>query len=148
MNNEWHERLTRDGHLARCTSLIEKALGHDNWDLRCYLSGIFTYTDPSVLPLSPAQQRWRTCVRTIWKQASTRISSTSVLDLVIVTRQYLRGDNNISDDELTDLARDVHGALNFLQRIKFFMSVTVHSLWPSLTLHYPPCRPCMTICIG
>lgn len=119
MNNEWHERLARDGHLARCTSLIEQAFEADLWDCRCYLAGIFTFTDPSdeILPLSPAQNSWRTCIRTSWKQAWSLVSATLIPDLVTMTRQHLRHGGRVLDDELTDLASDVHEALDFGRHI-------------------------------
>ncbi|KAG1728346.1 hypothetical protein EDB19DRAFT_166101 [Suillus lakei] len=128
MNDEWGERLTRDGHFERCTSLVEQALGHNDWELRCYLAGIFTCTDLpyNVLPLSPAQERLRTCVMTIWNQESPYASPGALPDLVAATRQHLQGDNNVPNDELSALARDVHGALESLQRTQsFFMSIGV-----------------------
>jgi hypothetical protein len=113
MNNEWHERLTRDGHLARCTSLVEQAFDSEAsfWNRRCYLAGIFAFTDPSdeILPFSPAQNKWRTCIMTSWKQAWMQISIAQIPDLVTMTRHLQHG--RVPDDELTDLASDVHQAL-------------------------------------
>ncbi|KAG1886739.1 hypothetical protein F4604DRAFT_1723328 [Suillus subluteus] len=110
MKKEWHERLTRDGHLTRCTSLVKQSLALYNWDLRCYLTGIFTFTHSSdkILSLNP-----RTCIRTTWGERFFLIDA--LPELVIVTRQLLQGDNSIPDDELPDLARDVHQALETLQ---------------------------------
>ncbi|KAG1717655.1 hypothetical protein EDB19DRAFT_1810709 [Suillus lakei] len=122
MNDEWHERLTRDGHLERCASLADKALAHWRWEIGCYIAGIFVCINPSdnVLPLSPTQERLRTFIWDTWSDelASMSCSSIAVVpDAVTVTRLHLRGwDDSIPNDELTDLARDVHEALESLQR--------------------------------
>lgn len=117
MNDEWHERLTRDGHLTWCTSLVNQALEHEPWVLRCYLAGIFAFTDPSdkALSLSPVQKKWRSCVRTMWRELPISFSIDVLPDLVTITRQHLRGDSCIPDNELLDLARDVHQAVESLE---------------------------------
>ncbi|KAG1748222.1 hypothetical protein EDB19DRAFT_1685121, partial [Suillus lakei] len=59
MNEEWHERLTRDGHLEWCISLVDTAQrAHWRWDFGCHLAGIFARIGPSdkVLFSSSAQE--------------------------------------------------------------------------------------------
>ncbi|KAG1886745.1 hypothetical protein F4604DRAFT_1285155 [Suillus subluteus] len=120
MNDEWRDRLTRDGHLQRCTHLVEANSRYEPWILGCYLAGIFTWTDPSkMVPSSPAQERWQTLVRTMWKRALTLPSLDAIPDLVTVTSQNLGGVNSAPElNELTDLAGDVHEVLELLQGIQ------------------------------
>ncbi|KAG2128253.1 hypothetical protein DEU56DRAFT_819394 [Suillus clintonianus] len=126
-NDEWHERLARDGHLERCTSLVEKALELKNWIHEFYLAGIFARVDPSdkVLSLSPAQERLWTLVRTIWGEEMKFIWPGPIMvvpDVVTVTRQYLRSwGNNVPNGGLADLARDVRKALESLQSGQEFL---------------------------
>ncbi|KAG1718793.1 hypothetical protein EDB19DRAFT_1792437 [Suillus lakei] len=121
MNDEWRERLTRYGHLERCSSLVDAALEPGPWVLGCYLAGIFTFTDPSdkILPLSPTQERWWTFIRRTWEQAGDDLWRSQVRTLpvlVTVTRQNLPGPNKGDPSiELTNLARDVHRAWESLQ---------------------------------
>ncbi|KAG2128254.1 hypothetical protein DEU56DRAFT_819402 [Suillus clintonianus] len=119
--DEWRQRLTRDGHLERCTSLFGEGLACGSRTLECYLAGILTYIDfpGNVPPFGPTQERWRTLIMPQWR----RLSSVMLPDvveavpaLVMATRQNLpSSDDGSRSMELTSLARDVHGALESLQ---------------------------------
>ncbi|KAG1737788.1 hypothetical protein EDB19DRAFT_1716631 [Suillus lakei] len=123
MNDAWRERLTRDGHLERCISLAEDALERRSWVLGCYLAGIFACIDPSdqALPLSPAQERWRTFIREKWRDAHYYMWVGDYVKalpaLVTGTRQDLPGwGNSVPNKELAELAKHVHDILESLQK--------------------------------
>ncbi|KAG1778817.1 hypothetical protein EV702DRAFT_1277684 [Suillus placidus] len=67
-NDEWHRRLTRDGHLERCISLIDDVLNGPYWAFNFYLIGIFAPIKLSGmgLPFTPAEETWRMLVRRAW----------------------------------------------------------------------------------
>ncbi|KAG0699176.1 hypothetical protein DFH29DRAFT_62225 [Suillus ampliporus] len=121
-NDEWHQCLTRDGHLERCISLVDQVLESRSCALTCYLIGIFMRIDPSVkgFPFSPAPERWRTLISATWAFARSfmepRDYAETLPALVTATRQNLRGsDDGVPSAEVVYLADRVHRVLVELQ---------------------------------
>ncbi|KAG2103485.1 uncharacterized protein F5147DRAFT_706270 [Suillus discolor] len=125
-NDKWHERLAHDGHFERCISLAEDAFERSTWVPGCYLAGIFTHIKPlhHALPFSPTQERWQAFIRGQWKSAHRYMwhDISALPALVVATRQYSISWNSSADEDLAELTKDVHGAL------ESFFSVIVYGL--------------------
>ncbi|KAG1850987.1 hypothetical protein C8R48DRAFT_836547 [Suillus tomentosus] len=123
-NDEWRERLTRDGHFEHCVVLAEHSLEDQTWLPGCYLAGIFAYINSSdkVFPLSPTQKSWQAFIREKWKTASLSIiyyAGAALPALAAATRHDLQSwDSSVPNEELTELTTDVHRVLELLQKSK------------------------------
>ncbi|KAG1792017.1 uncharacterized protein HD556DRAFT_1382283 [Suillus plorans] len=120
-NDEWRERLARDGHFEHCVFLAE-ALECHTWLPGCYLAGIFAYINPSnnVLPRSPAQKRRQAFIRERWNTPYIMPRHISALStLVVATRDNLPDWD--SNEELAELTTDVSRVLKLLPGQKKFM---------------------------
>jgi hypothetical protein len=127
-NDEWHERLARNGHFEHCVSLAEDALKCQTRVPGCYLAGIFACIDPSdkVLPLRPTQERWRAFIMREWKSAPYAMFAGEYVSalpaLVVATKQDLPSwDSSIPNEELAKLTKDVQGALESLPAEQAFL---------------------------
>jgi hypothetical protein len=118
-NDEWRQRLIRDGHIQWCISLVGGPLHY-------YLVEIFAHIDPSVdLPFSPASVRSRPSMSEAWVQVYRLLRKGQIIldealpAFVTATRQsFLGPDNDVTNDEFQALAGHVQDVLVALQSPK------------------------------
>ncbi|KAG1805470.1 uncharacterized protein BJ212DRAFT_868562 [Suillus subaureus] len=117
-NNEWYQRLTRDGHLDRCISLLDGLYQYCHLNAGFYLLVIFGRIKSSGkdLPFGPAQERWRRFITHIWNFVQRSVSFNGDVDgipaFVAATRLNLTAaDDGVPWEWLADLSTKVHGAL-------------------------------------
>ncbi|KAG1778902.1 hypothetical protein EV702DRAFT_1093010 [Suillus placidus] len=117
-NEEWCQRLARDGHLKRCISLVDEVCKRESWFLGSYLPVIFGRIDPSGkdLPFSPAQDMWRLLIGNTWNHYSHRVMEHDYINampaLVAATRlNFPDSGNGVPREWLTDLIEKVHQVL-------------------------------------
>jgi hypothetical protein len=117
-NDEWCNRLTRDGHVEQCLSisLYEKVLASSFVLDKAFLAGILLRIDPSdthISPIPAQEKRWM-LVNSAWTRCRyfTKERIEALPALVAVTRQNLP---DFTRAKLADLASAVHVALQFMQ---------------------------------
>jgi hypothetical protein len=124
-DEEWSNRLIRDGHVERCISLVDEVLNNPRASHNFYVAGIFLRIDPSGnhASLSSVKGRWWMLMKGAWSGLSSIIKEDMdtcfelLPDLVSATRQNLPdSDNGESHRELQDLAGDVHLVFGKLQK--------------------------------
>ncbi|KAG2076155.1 hypothetical protein BDR04DRAFT_749132 [Suillus decipiens] len=122
-NDEWCQRLARDGHLEQCISLVHNADQSKSLFLRSHLPAIFGRIDPEGknLRFSPAQEWWRVLISNTWQYARYYIKDGDYVDglpaIVTATRLNFPGsDSSVQRDWLIALAEKVNGALYDLQQ--------------------------------
>jgi hypothetical protein len=121
-NDEWFQRLARDGHDRRCISLIDGDYIH-YWEVGFYLLVVFGRIKSSGqdLPFSPTQENWRSLVKNTWETLEFVTLFDNAVDgipaLVTATRLNLTAsDNGVPREWFTDLVAKVHKVLVNLQR--------------------------------
>jgi len=111
-NNEWCDRLTRDGHMEWCISLYEKVLTSSLTLDKFYLAEILLRIDPASkdISLNPSQGKRWTLIKTLWTLRYLDVDWLEELPTFITaTRQHLLDPNNdVTKAELVALATDVH----------------------------------------
>ncbi|OJA11725.1 hypothetical protein AZE42_11467 [Rhizopogon vesiculosus] len=134
-NDEWCQRLTRDGHVEWCISLHDKVLASSLFIDSVCLAGILLRTDPSSKNISPnpAQEKWWMLMQHAWNRFYLPLPSYSNLEpedmsiiealqaLVIMTRQNLPN-NRVAGAEIAKLARYVHDVLQNLKRTQGWLT--------------------------
>jgi hypothetical protein len=119
-NNEWLQRLTCDGHLERCISLVEGDC-HTRWEVGFYLLVVFVRIKSlgKDLPFSPAQEKWRSLVRNTWDILQIVTTLDNYVDgipaLVTATRLNLTASDGVPKEWHADLAAMAHEVLINLQ---------------------------------
>ncbi|KAJ8590080.1 hypothetical protein M405DRAFT_816893 [Rhizopogon salebrosus TDB-379] len=100
-NDEWCQRLVRDGHIQHCIFLAEQP--HTSFSVRVYLPGIFTRINPfSNNPSSPDQNALRKLMTRTWIDLSSSVIYTddffleALPALVTATRRNLLTPGNDS----------------------------------------------------
>jgi len=119
-NDEWCNRLTRDGHIEWCISLYDKVLTSFLPLDKVYLSGILLCIDPASKDssLNPSQERSWTLIKSAWEwllvYGNDWLEELPVL--ITATRQHLPHTNDdVARAELAALAKDVRRALEILK---------------------------------
>jgi hypothetical protein len=116
-NDEWLQRLIRDGHRDWCISLVDGDCHIRYWEVGFYLLVIFGRIKFSGkdLPFSPAQEKWRSLVENTWEtlQYATRFDNyvNGIPSLVTATRLDLTASGGVPGEWHTDLAAMVREAL-------------------------------------
>ncbi|KAG1838913.1 hypothetical protein DFJ58DRAFT_120881 [Suillus subalutaceus] len=114
-NNEWHERLTRDGHLNRC---VDGVSPESYSQVGFYPLVIFGRIKSSGkdLQVSPADERWRLLIARTWDALQRAVKDDTDIDEIptIVTATRLNwpaSDDGVQREWFADLAAKVHGTL-------------------------------------
>ncbi|KAG2076157.1 hypothetical protein BDR04DRAFT_1228089 [Suillus decipiens] len=121
-NDEWCQRLTRDGHLDRCISLVGEYHHCHHLDAASYLLVIFGRIKSAGkdLPFSPAQKRWRLLIENVWdhvKYSAGYDLLDGMSDLVTATSLNLTApDDGVPRRWFADLAAKVHSTSVELQK--------------------------------
>ncbi|KAG2076156.1 hypothetical protein BDR04DRAFT_1090038, partial [Suillus decipiens] len=123
-NDEWCQRLTRDGHLDRCISLVDKYQNCHHLDAAACLLVVFGRIKSSGkdLPFSPAEERWRLLIENVWDYVKDSIAyDIRVVDGIpaLVTATMLNltaSDHRVPWEWFANLAADVHMASVNLQQ--------------------------------
>ncbi|KAG2109033.1 uncharacterized protein F5147DRAFT_836864 [Suillus discolor] len=122
-NDEWMQRLTRDGHLDRCISLVDGVSQKGHSDVGFYLLVIFGRIRSSGkdLPFSPAEERCWPLLKNPWNSAKYLVGEDGYVDeipaFVTATRLNLTIlDDGVPREWFTELAEDVHMTLVNLQQ--------------------------------
>ncbi|OAX31970.1 hypothetical protein K503DRAFT_29461 [Rhizopogon vinicolor AM-OR11-026] len=115
-NEGWCERLTRDGHIKWCISLVDQVLVSPFPLDRFYLAVIFLRIDPSGKYISP--DPWRTLIKSAWNQLDyLAIDDAHIIGalpaLVTATRQNLPDAKDVV--ALKELTKDVNWVLRMLK---------------------------------
>ncbi|KAG2357894.1 hypothetical protein BDR07DRAFT_317545 [Suillus spraguei] len=122
-NDEWCQRLTRDGHLDWCISLVDEYQNCQHLDAAAYLLVVFGRIKSSGkdLPFSPAEERWRLLIENVWDYVKYSIGyDIRVVDEIpaLVTATMLNltaSDHYVPWEWFANLAVDVHMGLVSLQ---------------------------------
>jgi len=117
-NNEWYQRLTRNGHLDRCIPLVD-AVSHERFsEVGFYLLVIFGRMKSSGkdVPFSPIKDKWRMLITNAWDNAQYLKEEDDYVDgipaFVTATRLNLTASyNRVPTKWFTELASKVHQAL-------------------------------------
>ncbi|KAG1725530.1 hypothetical protein EDB19DRAFT_264362 [Suillus lakei] len=115
-NDEWCQRLIRDGHGKRCISLIDDVCRRVSWCLGSYLVVIFGRIDPSGRPIV-ARDTWRLLIVHTWDgylrhgvEHDDYVNAISAL-VTATWPSLLDSDNDVPREWLVDLIQKVHGVL-------------------------------------
>ncbi|KAG2040400.1 hypothetical protein BDR03DRAFT_1089823 [Suillus americanus] len=120
-DDDWCQRLTRDGHLDRCISLVGGACFQFDPNVRFCVLVIFGKIKSSGkdLPFSPTEERWQLLIADAWDFARYLIGGDDYVDgipaLVTATRLYLTRWYDVPRGWLADLPAKVQKALVDLQ---------------------------------
>ncbi|KAG1896951.1 uncharacterized protein F5891DRAFT_1050876, partial [Suillus fuscotomentosus] len=115
-NDEWYQRLIRDGHLRRCISLVDRVSHQQRgWYSGFCLLVIIGHIKSSHkdLPFSPAEERWRSLIAHAWSTVQYNMEDDLVIDgisaLVTATRMNLKASyNSVPKGWFADCAVKVH----------------------------------------
>jgi hypothetical protein len=120
-NDEWCQRLVRDGHIQHCNFLAEQP--PTSFSVRVYLIGIFTRINPlGNNPSSPDQKALRKLMTRTWSDLSSSVIYTddffleALPALVTATRRnFLTPGNDVTSDDLQALLQHLQEVLEELQ---------------------------------
>jgi hypothetical protein len=119
-NDEWLQRMTRDGHLDRCISLVNGDC-RINWEVGFYLLVVFGRIKSSGKDLffGPDEENWRRLINNAWEtlQYVTRLNNyvDGIPALVTATRLNLTASDGVPGEWHAYLALMVHEVLVNLQ---------------------------------
>jgi hypothetical protein len=112
-SHEWFQRLTCDGHVDRCISLVEVCLGSSpGFNLRHLVTLLRIKSSGKNLPFSPTEERWRLFIADTWDYAIllpfNDNDADMLLALVTATRlNFTALDDGIPREWLAGLAEKV-----------------------------------------
>ncbi|KAG2103376.1 uncharacterized protein F5147DRAFT_705637 [Suillus discolor] len=117
-NDEWCQRLVRDGHLDRCISLVDGVPRKGHSDVGFYLMIIWSIESlRKDLPFSPAGERWRRLLKNQWNSTTSRVLEASYVDKIpafVTTTRLNLTVSGVPREWFTDLTADVHRTLENL----------------------------------
>ncbi|KIK48533.1 hypothetical protein CY34DRAFT_103945 [Suillus luteus UH-Slu-Lm8-n1] len=120
-NDEWIQRLSRDGHLERCYSLVDGVCRKPYSKIGFYLLVMFGRIKSSGtdLPFGPAQERWRLLIANTWtflRFIGSDIDVDGIPAFVEATRLNLTAsDDGVPREWFPGLCAKVHTVLDRLQ---------------------------------
>ncbi|KAG1896950.1 uncharacterized protein F5891DRAFT_561524 [Suillus fuscotomentosus] len=99
-NDEWCRRLTRDGHLERCISLVDGVSQKGHTDVGFCLLVIFGRIASlgKDFPFSPAEERWRLLLKNPWNSAKYLVGEDGYVDEIPAFVTATRLNLTVSDD--------------------------------------------------